>query len=262
MRSKFAANKQSPLLWASLICILAALTMAYVFKFSSQKPEENSFTSRHTTPPPPTLFRSKYQNASPTVNYVGPEKCAECHAEEHRSYELTAHSRTLQLLDIEDEPPGGEFDHEPSKRSYRIYRRKDKMHHQEFLRLKDGAELILSDHPVDYLIGSGRHTRSYLVEIDGFLVQSPITWYESRQEWNMSPGQGYDVPQHWAFERPIDSRCVSCHAGRAEVQEENPGLLKFHKMASWWSRVRCRGLTIVRSSPESVASSPELHLAT
>jgi hypothetical protein len=27
-----------------------------------------------------------------------------------------------------------------------------------------------------YLVGSGRHSRTYLAELDGFLTESPLTW--------------------------------------------------------------------------------------
>ncbi len=57
------------------------------------------------------------------------------------------------------------------------------------------------DLPVRYLIGSGRYCRSYVVEVDGFLQESPLTWYTAKRQWGLSPG--YDFAQHWSFERPI-----------------------------------------------------------
>ena len=51
-------------------------------------------------------------------------------------------------------------------------------------------------------IGSGHHSRSYIVEDDGFLVESPVTWYSSIEKWAMSPG--YDRRFHMGFERMVD----------------------------------------------------------
>jgi hypothetical protein len=82
------------------------------------------------------------------------------------------------------------------------------------LRTEDGREITRLDFPIRYLIGSGHFTRTYLIEVDGFLHESPITWYTSKRQWDTSPG--YDVPRHWSFERAITADCLACHAGRAE----------------------------------------------
>ncbi|MEI7702852.1 MAG: multiheme c-type cytochrome, partial [Planctomycetia bacterium] len=65
-----------------------------------------------------------------------------------------------------------------------------------------------------YLVGSGRHSRTYLVELDGFLMESPVTWYASTKTWSMSPG--YDHAGHSGFERAADFGCLVCHVGTAE----------------------------------------------
>jgi tetratricopeptide (TPR) repeat protein len=73
--------------------------------------------------------------------------------------------------------------------------------------LPGGGEMLLADHVPRYAIGSGRFTQSYLVETDGFLVESPITWYSSVARWDMSPG--YDRPDHNSFERAVGSRAAA-----------------------------------------------------
>lgn len=145
--------------------------------------------------------------------YVGLKVCAECHAEEFRSHQKTAHSQALADLDPEKEPADAQFDHPLSGYSFRVYRDGGVFRHRQWPTGSDDAELV-QDYPVKYLIGSGRHTRSYLIEDDGFLVESPITWYESRQAWGMSPG--YDRKHHMGFERAADMGCLACHVGRAE----------------------------------------------
>src|SRR5262249_37044054 len=89
------------------------------------------------------------------------------------------------------------------------------LRHQEVLRTEDGKEIGRVDVPVRYRIGSGNLARTYLAEIDGFLHESPITWYTSQKKWSMSPS--YDTPRHSTFERPVDVRCLFCHSGRAEA---------------------------------------------
>ena len=53
------------------------------------------------------------------------------------------------------------------------------------------------DRLAHYLDGQGIH--HYLVEVGGFLVDSPVTWDASRKAWGMSPG--YDNAEQYRFER-------------------------------------------------------------
>jgi predicted CXXCH cytochrome family protein len=160
----------------------------------------------------PPLSASPFLNASPSARYTGIQSCVECHPREHRSYRQTAHSRALGDLDPRAEPPDGSFPHAASGQTCTIYRAEGKLRHRCAAGDSHGQEYVAEDHPIRFLIGSGRHTRSYLAEIDGFLCESPLTWYVSRQAWGMSPG--YDRPNHRGFERAADATCLFCHAGR------------------------------------------------
>ena len=166
-----------------------------------------------SAPTESAAVRAVDEDAEPQPEYVGLNACADCHADEFRSYQQTAHSQALAELDPEKEPADAQFDHLLSGCSYRVYRADGAFRQRQWLTANEDAELI-QDFPVKYLIGSGRHTRSYLIEDDGFLIESPITWYESRQAWGMSPG--YDRKDHLGFERAADLGCVACHVGRAE----------------------------------------------
>jgi predicted CXXCH cytochrome family protein len=64
------------------------------------------------------------------------------------------------------------------------------------------------------------------VEVDGYLYESPITWYTSKQKWDMSPG--YDAAGHASFERPVVTGCLSCHAGRLD-QAPDSSRLRIHE---------------------------------
>ncbi|HUY89209.1 MAG TPA: multiheme c-type cytochrome [Pirellulales bacterium] len=161
-------------------------------------------------------------------SYVGVATCAECHADEFRSYQKTAHSQALAELDLQAEPPDGQFEHRLSGRSYRVYRADGAFRHRERLASIDDDGLT-QDYAVKYLIGSGRHTRSYLIEDDGFLIESPITWYVSRKAWGMSPG--YDRRSHWGFERATDMGCLACHVGRAENVDGALNRIAIHEQA-------------------------------
>ena len=122
--------------------------------------------------------------------------------------------RSFSLVDLAREPSDGTFNHEPSRRRLRSYRASGQLRHSESLLLADGNELGLYDRPLKYLVGSGRFARTYLAEVDGRLVESPLSWYSSLQAWRMSPG--YDLPRHSSFRRDVDADCLYCHVGRAE----------------------------------------------
>ena len=87
------------------------------------------------------------------------------------------------------------------------------MIHQETRRNASGATLYQNEAEVQYAIGSGRQAFSYLIERDGFLFESPITWYAHDRKWGLSPGYETRVSR---FDRPILSDCLFCHANRAE----------------------------------------------
>ncbi len=164
----------------------------------------------------PPIALSAYLNTTSQATYVGSQNCRQCHDDEHATYSQTAHSRSLDRVTADREPPDGQFAHAESRMRYEAHRQDDRLWHRESLDL-EGKTIELSDRPLAYRVGSGRFARTYLAEIDGFLVQSPLTWYASAEAWRMSPG--YDTPEHLGFTRNANDDCLFCHAG----QTTNPG---------------------------------------
>ncbi len=199
--------KSRRLLWFLAATGVAGIAFVLWLTLSRRSAPEKTF-------PPPPFSASRYLNTGPEARYIGTAACAACHDANHRSYLLTAHSRALADVDLQSEPPDGSFQHKLSGRSYRVYRQNGQLRHEEILETAAGREISRVDLPVRYLIGSGHFSRSYLVEVDGFLHESPITWYASKNAWGMSPG--YDSPRHLGFERPIISACLACHVGSLE----------------------------------------------
>jgi hypothetical protein len=183
------------------------------------------------------LAATRFQNTSGEARYVGNKACVECHNDENESYLKTTHSRALDRLDANREPPSTEYLHELSDRWYRVYREDDRMRHRESVRTQDGHEVVLADYEIDYVIGSGAHSRSYLVETDGFLIESPVTWYATPKKWEMSPG--YDRPRHPGFSRPVHFDCVLCHSGQVERVDDSLHRMNIHEMSITCER--CHG---------------------
>ncbi|MBC7852596.1 MAG: hypothetical protein IAF94_04085, partial [Pirellulaceae bacterium] len=150
------------------------------------------------------------------MQYVGSQACITCHEAQHASFRHTGMGRSMAEVDLSREPPDATFDHLPSRCRYEVRRKDGQIWHRELLLTGDSQEVLLQEYPVKYVTGSGKHSLTYLVEDDGFLVESPITWYASRQAWGMSPG--YDVPKHGGFQREIGESCLVCHAGQVRAE--------------------------------------------
>ena len=237
-----------------LFWLLAAGALAGGALAAWSNRERSTQSSPEDPFPLPPYSENRFLNTGPEARYMGTAACVGCHPANHRSYLLTAHSRSLAEVDPNAEPPDGSFEHPLSGRSYRVSRRDHHLHHEEILRTAEGREVTHVDIPVRYRIGSGRFTRTYLVECEGFLHESPITWYAARKQWDMSPG--YDFPKHWGFDRPVVAECVACHAGRAEAVEGTLHRIAFHEQAIGCENCHGPGSLheALRRSPDSVSA--------
>jgi hypothetical protein len=61
-----------------------------------------------------------------------------------------------------------------------------------------------------FFIGSGAAARAFLIAVDGFLYESPVTYYSRSATWDLSPG--YDRYQYPFLTRAIPPGCLQCHA--------------------------------------------------
>ncbi len=156
--------------------VAVAGTWAIVSILSFLARTEPLLTGRFSITP---VSSSRLVNTSTDAIYAGSEACIACHSEEAATYRQTAHSLALADVDPAGEPVGGVFFHQASGREYQVFEHEGKIHHRETLRAADGAALANVEFPVHFLIGSGRHTRSYLVEDRGFWAAS--SWDPSFQ---------------------------------------------------------------------------------
>lgn len=201
------ARRQRPWRWAVGGLVALAVAAGAIWLARRPGPTADPF-------PVPPLPASPYRNTRPDVAYVGSAACRDCHPDEHASFRRTGMGRSMAEVDPAQLPPDGTFDHAPSSRRYRAYRKDGRLWHRESL-LAGGKETVLNDVPIRYVVGSGAHAHTFLAEIDGFLVESPISWYASRNAWFMSPG--FDRAEHGGFQRGVGETCLYCHAGRAEA---------------------------------------------
>jgi hypothetical protein len=91
---------------------------------------------------------------------------------------------------------------------YSVERDGDRLVHRQTCPGPAGQPLTDVRAEVAYVIGSGERARSYVISRDGFLFQSPISWYARTGKFDLSPGyRGNRV----GFERVIGPDCLFCH---------------------------------------------------
>jgi predicted CXXCH cytochrome family protein len=151
------------------------------------------------------------------VGYVGDSACIGCHVEISETYRRHPMGRSLAPIAASpvpgDDEAGGRPVFEAQGFEYTIERRDGHVIHQETRRDPSGRILARTEAEVQYVLGSGSQGIGYLIEHDGFLFQSPISWYAQKRRWDLSPGYDKTNPH---FERQIVSTCLYCHANRVE----------------------------------------------
>ncbi|HEX3448921.1 MAG TPA: tetratricopeptide repeat protein [Isosphaeraceae bacterium] len=162
-------------------------------------------------------LETPWKNARPGVKYMGDSVCIRCHGDIAETFRR--HPMGRSLAPITSAPPVGTDRSEGSitldvgSSRFTIERRGGREVHRETQRDEAGRVLAQVEGEVKYALGSGTRAISFLVEHDGRLFQSPITWYSQKKQWDLSPGYS-EHSRH--FDRPIEQSCLYCHSGRVE----------------------------------------------
>jgi hypothetical protein len=163
-----------------------------------------------------TVPVSPYQNTRPEVKYLGDTSCVGCHAMSAQSFYRHPMGRSLAPIGEAAVRMGDAGAGRPLFESqglqYSIVDRDGHVFHQETRRDASGRIVTESEAEVQFAVGSGRQGITYLIDHDGFLFESPLTWYSRKKKWDLSPG--FEVTNNH-FDRPIQPNCLFCHANRA-----------------------------------------------
>ena len=173
-------------------------------------PEKAVSASATDAPAPPKRSAKPASQAAANPADV----CADCHPDEVERFAKTGMGHSLYRPSarpvIENfDPIKATIRHPEMPALYRAYVDADGVWWQE--ETIPDAPAYRRRVRVDYIIGSGNHTRSYLGTVDGELVQLPLTWYSQKRKWDLSPG--YEGAGHLRFWRPVGPECLFCHNG-------------------------------------------------
>ncbi len=157
---------------------------------------------------------SPWRNLHPDVRYVGDDACAGCHAGVAQRYRR--HPMARDLSPPEAVPPQVSTETTPFQKlglHFQVKSSGGRPLHQVSALDDQGRAAFERADEVVLAIGSGTRGRSYVINRDGFLFQSPISWYAQPGAWDLSPGF---ARAHLAG-LPIDAQCLFCHSQHAEV---------------------------------------------
>ena len=147
--------------------------------------------------------------------YVSSAACAACHQDIFKTYRQTGMGRSFYRPSanntVEDYKVHNTVYNRASDRSYTMFERDGKWYQRRHQIGFEKNEANIVEKQVEFVIGSGNHTRTYLYRNSiGNLVEMPVSWYsEKGGYWAMSPG--YDRANQEDFRRTIVNECFSCH---------------------------------------------------
>lgn len=177
----------------------------------------NNPTTTNNQPEPaegqqPIANNQTYLNHSDTAHYVGMSQCRLCHENIYNTFIQTG--------------MGKSFEHANPQKSAATFNKHSVIYdkHSDFyyypfwqgdilkimeyrLQGKDTVHKRIEN--VDYIIGSGQHTNSHMMNTNGYITQMPMTFYTQKKQWNLPPG--FEDGNNTRFSRKIGLECMSCH---------------------------------------------------
>ncbi len=181
----------------------------------------------------------EFLNHADSVQYVGISTCASCHPDKLETFQHTGMG--LSFNHATKRKSSATFGahvivHDSNSGfSYHPYFLNDEFFIKEY-RIQNGDTVYQQDVRVDYIVGSGQHTNSHIVEEEGYLYQAPITFYVQEGKWDLAPG--FEL-QNSRFNRVLDAECISCHNSMPKMIGESR--FKFEQVGLGIDCERCHG---------------------
>jgi len=199
---KSSSTPRSRRVWVGALLVAAVLAAAVALWTVYRQPSQKRMTQALAS------------------DYVDASACAGCHQGIAETYSKTGMGRSFFIPTtangVEDYAHANTVFHQPSGLRYTMVERNGQFFERRSENGFDGKETNVMEERIDYVIGSGNHSRSYLHRApDGQLIELPVSWYsEGSGYWAMSPG--YDWKGQKDFRRAITGECMFCHNGYPE----------------------------------------------
>lgn len=180
-----------------------------------------------------------FLNLNDSVEYVGMQMCQSCHNNVYQTYIETGMGQSFGKADLkktaaEFGPDALVYD-EALDFYYKPYFQDSIMYVMEF-RLEGKDTVHKRIEKINYIIGSGHHTNSHMIDRNGYVYQAPITYYTQDKKWDLAPGF---EEKNERFGRAILSECLTCHNHTPTPATGSDN--KYHKMPLGIECERCHG---------------------
>jgi tetratricopeptide (TPR) repeat protein len=200
--------------------VLAAVGTIWIY-LRSAAPSDNEKKSFPPPVDPRLAYQGRFLNIDPSVRYVGSAECFPCHDSIAESYNQHPMARSLmpigkvEAAKPSDKAHNNPFLNEDFKSLFRVDRDQNRVWHRQ-TRLDAASQPIFERAmEVQYVFGSGTRGHSYLIMRDGYLFQSPISWFTQKDKWDLSP----NFTREMLGGRPVHAFCLYCHANHVTPWE-------------------------------------------
>jgi hypothetical protein len=195
-----------------IVLAIAALVAAWIWWPRSEEPQPPVSASDD----PRVNYTGPFLNVRPEVKYVGDAVCAECHADLAAVYAKHPMAQAMavvsQATEIEKFDAAARNPFSAGDLIYEVRRQGTRVFHRERAGKSEAPTASIQEE-IHYAMGSGAKARSYIVNRDGYLFQSPVTWFVAGQRWDLSPS--YEI-RNRHFTRTVNPGCLFCHCNFAD----------------------------------------------
>lgn len=154
---------------------------------------------------------------------VGSASCGTCHASILESYKKhPMYFGSTRLVENDHPAPQDASGLTGKLKTLKTESRDGEMLHSEFVFDDDGNEIFSRNHPMKYVVGSGRRAKAYIEQRGELLCLSPLNWFGKTNSWGLNPGYSIDDPR--GFDRKATANCMLCHTGVIKTQGPNSDL--------------------------------------
>lgn len=156
---------------------------------------------------------SQWRNLGDSAHYVGMQTCRNCHEDIYQSFSQTGMGQSFGLATRSKSAANWHiqkpiFD-KYKNLYYQPYWRNDTTLIIKEYRLSGKDTIHKREDTVSYIIGSGQHTNSHIINTGGYLTQAPFTWYVQKGQWDLPPG--FEGGYNSRFSRALGQECLTCH---------------------------------------------------
>ncbi|QIZ80188.1 cytochrome c3 family protein [Thalassovita gelatinovora] len=156
------------------------------------------------------------------AGYIPDTTCAECHQDKAESFSEMGMAKSFYRPspdNVIEDFDNAHFFHAASNRHYEMQQRDGAYWFTRYQLNEAGVRIHKFEQKVDWILGSGHHSRVYLYQTtSGELFQLPLAWYSQQGgKWEMAPG--FEFSNHLGVNRPVRQRCMACHNAFPDVPE-------------------------------------------